>query len=114
MLLKFAALALFFHSLGEPIPFTQVAGLWSLVYFITLVPVSIGGLGLQEVSASLIYSQVAGVSLSTALAAALLLRTIEVLASLPGALFVSDIALSRRAPASTVGAAASTPPGSSS
>jgi len=95
MLLKFAALALFFHSLGEPVPFMQVAGLWSLVYFITLVPVSIGGLGLQEVSASLIYSQVAGVSLSTALAAALLLRTIEVLASLPGALFVSDIAISR-------------------
>lgn len=98
MLLKFAALALFFHSLGEPIPFTQVAGLWSLVYFITLVPVSIGGLGLQEVSASLIYSQVAGVSLSTALAAALLLRTIEVLASLPGALFVSDIAVSWHPP----------------
>jgi hypothetical protein len=98
MLLKFAALALFFRYLDEPIPFTQVAGLWSLVYFITLVPVSIGGLGLQEVSASLIYSQVAGVSLSTALAAALLLRTVEVLASLPGALFISDIAVSWHPP----------------
>lgn len=99
MLLKFGALALFFRYLGEPVPFVDIAGLWSVVYFITLVPVSIGGLGLQEVSASLIYSQVAGVSLSGALAAALLLRTIEVLASLPGALFVSDFAVSRRAKA---------------
>jgi uncharacterized membrane protein YbhN (UPF0104 family) len=96
MLLKFAALGLFFACLGEPVALTDVAGLWSLVYFITLIPVSIGGLGLQEVSASLIYSQVAGVSLSAALAAALLLRTVEVLASLPGALFISDILAIRR------------------
>jgi uncharacterized membrane protein YbhN (UPF0104 family) len=96
MLFKFAALGLFFACLGERVPLTDVAGLWSLVYFITLIPISIGGLGLQEVSASLIYSQVAGVSLSAALAAALLLRTVEVLASLPGALFVSDILASRR------------------
>jgi hypothetical protein len=109
MLLKFAALALFFQHLGEPIPLTQVAGLWSLVYFITLVPVSIGGLGLQEVSASLIYSQVGGMSLSAALAAALLLRTVEVLASLPGALFISDLLAVRR-PASD--AAAGAGPGS--
>jgi glycosyltransferase 2 family protein len=96
MLLKFAALGLFFACLGEPVALTDVAGLWSLVYFITLIPVSIGGLGLQEVSASLIYSQVVGVSLSAALAAALLLRTVEVLASLPGALFISDILAIRR------------------
>ena len=96
MLLKFMALVLFFACLGEPVAFTDVAGLWSLVYFITLIPISIGGLGLQEVSASLIYSQVGGVSLSVALAAALLLRTVEVLASLPGALFISDILASRR------------------
>ena len=112
MLLKFAALALFFRFLGEPIPFTQVAGLWSLVYFITLMPVSIGGLGLQEVSASLIYSQVAGVSLSTALAAALLLRTIEVLASLPGAFFVSDVAISRHSVGLSGGADLPKPPSS--
>jgi len=91
MLLKFGALWLFFDSLGERISFLDTAGLWSLVYFITLIPISIGGLGLQEVSASLIYSEVGGVSLSGALAAALLLRTVEVLASLPGALFLSDI-----------------------
>ncbi|MCJ7677324.1 MAG: flippase-like domain-containing protein [Anaerolineales bacterium] len=104
MLLKFGALALFFAMLGEPIPLTDVAGLWSLVYFITLIPISIGGLGLQEVSASLIYSQVGGASLSAALAAALLLRTVEVLASLPGALFVSDILAGQRGAAGTDGA----------
>lgn len=96
MLLKFAALWLIFDSLGEPISFLDTTGLWSLVYFITLIPISIGGLGLQEVSASLIYSQVGGVSLSGALAAALLLRTVEVLASLPGALFLSDILASEK------------------
>jgi uncharacterized membrane protein YbhN (UPF0104 family) len=108
MLLKFAALWLFFHSLGEPISFLDTAGLWSLVYFITLLPISIGGLGLQELSASLIYSQVGGVSLSGALAAALLLRTVEVLASLPGALFVSDILAGSRPGTPETGAAEGT------
>ncbi len=106
MLLKFAALWLFFDSLGEHISFLDTAGLWSLVYFITLIPISIGGLGLQEVSVSLIYSQVGGVSLSGALAAALLLRTVEVLASLPGALFLSDI-LSSGGPSGSPGDGAS-------
>lgn len=106
MLLKFAALWLLFNSLGEPISFLDTTGLWSLVYFITLIPISIGGLGLQEVSASLIYSQVGGVSLSGALAAALLLRTVEVLASLPGALFLSDILASGR-PSGSAGDTAS-------
>ena len=99
MLLKFAALWLFFDSLGERISFLNTAGLWSLVYFITLLPVSIGGLGLQELSATLIYTQVGGVSTSGAVAAALLLRTVEVMASLPGALFLSDVVASSRAPA---------------
>lgn len=96
MLLKFAALWLFFRSLGEPISFLNTAGLWSLVYFITLIPVSIGGLGLQELSATLIYTQVGGASVSGAVAAALLLRTAEVLASLPGALFLSDVVAAGR------------------
>ncbi|MCX6071827.1 MAG: hypothetical protein NTU91_13390, partial [Chloroflexi bacterium] len=78
-------------------------GLWSLVYFITLLPVSIGGLGLQELSATLIYTQVGGVSVSGAVAAALLLRTVEVLASLPGALFLSDVVAARRSKERTEG-----------
>jgi uncharacterized membrane protein YbhN (UPF0104 family) len=103
MLLKFAALWLFFHSLGERISYLNTAGLWSLVYFITLLPVSIGGLGLQELSATLIYTQVGGVSVSGAVAAALLLRTVEVLASLPGALFLSDVVAARRSEERTEG-----------
>jgi len=101
MLLKFAALWLFFDSLGESISFLNTAGLWSLVYFITLIPVSIGGLGLQELSATLIYTQVGGVSVAGAVAAALLLRTVEVLASLPGALFLSDVVAGSRLPVGT-------------
>jgi glycosyltransferase 2 family protein len=111
MLLKFAALWLFFHSLGEPISYLNTAGLWSLVYFITLIPVSIGGLGLQELSATLIYTQVGGVSLSGALAGALLLRTVEVLASLPGALFLSDTLVDRRKKTGSEGAGSPTHPG---
>lgn len=91
MVLKFGALWLFFAALGERISFVDTAGLWSLVYFITLIPVSIGGLGLQELSATVIYTQVGGVSLPGAVAAALLLRTVEVIASLPGALFLADV-----------------------
>ncbi len=84
------------RGLGEPLPLDQVAGLWSFVYFVTLLPVSINGFGVQELSLTFFFSQVGGVSQPAALAVAVLVRTIQMLASLPGAVFVPSILAGRR------------------
>ena len=88
MLLKFTSMWIMFRVLGEAMGFWQVAGLWSFVYFITLFPVSINGLGLQEVSTGFAYSSIAGAAMTNALTVALLVRVLEMAASLPGALFL--------------------------
>jgi hypothetical protein len=69
--------------------------LWSLVYFITLLPFSINGYGLQEVSLAFIFTRLGGLSSPTALTLAILVRTITMIASLPGALFVPGIMAAR-------------------
>jgi uncharacterized membrane protein YbhN (UPF0104 family) len=96
MLFTFAVIALLLHGMGQPLNFWWIGGLWSLSYFITLAPVSINGLGVQEVSISLLYAHFGGVSTETGLALALWMRMLPMLASLPGALFLPEI-LSPRA-----------------
>ena len=84
----FTMVVLLLGGLKEPISWWTAGGLWVLVYFITLVPVSINGLGLQEASLSLVYVSFAGVSESSSLVLALLMRVLFMIASLPGALFL--------------------------
>ncbi|MDH5606727.1 MAG: flippase-like domain-containing protein [Anaerolineae bacterium] len=91
MAFLFATLSLFLTGMGDPIPFWTIAGIWSLVYLITLVPVSINGLGLQEVATVFFFSTLGGAAESSALTLALLSRTFQMLLSLPGALYLSDI-----------------------
>lgn len=86
MALKFGAIWFLFTGLGEQLSVLRVGGVWSLVYFVTLVPVSINGLGVQEVSTGVFYSTFAGVAASNALTTALILRVIEMSVTLPGAL----------------------------
>ncbi len=88
MLGKFISIWIVYDSLGQQLPVWLIGGLWSLTYFITLFPVSINGLGIQEVSMAFIFSNLGGAALPTALTAALLVRTLEMAASLPGALFL--------------------------
>jgi hypothetical protein len=92
-----ASIWVLFQGLGEPLRYWQVAGLYSLVYVISLFPFSIHSLGLAEVSAGLIYSSVGGAAVSSALTVALLQRTTEILASLPGALSLPPLLALRRA-----------------
>ena len=87
----YTSIWLLLDGMGEPANWLRIAGVWSLVYFITLLPVSINGYGLQEVSVTLLYARLAGVSPEASVTVALLLRTIQMLASLPGALFVPGI-----------------------
>jgi hypothetical protein len=95
MLCIFASIWLLLYGLGEPVSFWLIAGMWSVVYFITLVPISINGYGLQEISLAFIFTRVAGVSTSTALTVAILYRTVFMIASLPGAIFVPGIMAAR-------------------
>jgi uncharacterized membrane protein YbhN (UPF0104 family) len=88
MLTTFLTVWLIFQALGEPISILLVAGLWSMGYFITLLPISINGLGVQEVALTYLFTNYGGVSLHSVLAMALLMRALPILASLPGALFV--------------------------
>lgn len=91
MVALFLAIDVLLVGMGESLPFIQIAGLWTLVYFVTLIPFTINGLGLQEVSTSYAFAQLAGVDSANSLVLALLIRTLFMLASLPGAFFLSDV-----------------------
>ncbi len=95
MLCFFGIFWVILGGLKDPIPLGLVAGLYSFVYLVTLLPISINSYGLQEVSISLIFSHVGGVSMQNALTMALIFRTLTLLASLPGALFVPGIIAGR-------------------
>jgi uncharacterized membrane protein YbhN (UPF0104 family) len=95
MLCLFASIWLLLDGMGEPVSFLLIAGMWSAVYFITLLPVSINAYGLQELSLAFIFTRVGGVSAPSALSLAILIRTLFMLASLPGAAFVPGIMAAR-------------------
>lgn len=78
-------------GMNETMPFWKIAGLWSLTYFITLIPVSINGLGLQEVSFINLFTLFGGLSDASGLSIALILRVLMLVGSIPGAFFVSSI-----------------------
>lgn len=91
MLCLFLTLYILLDGMHDPLDFWTVAGLQSLVYVVTLIPISISGWGLQEFSISYAFSALAGVAPANSLVLALLLRTLYVLVSLPGALALSDV-----------------------
>ncbi len=97
MLCIFGILWLLFGGMGETIPAWLIAGLYSIVYFVTLLPFSINGYGLQEISMTFVFSRLGGASMSSALTAALLFRTLLMVASLPGVLFVPGMLRGRKA-----------------
>jgi uncharacterized membrane protein YbhN (UPF0104 family) len=88
MLCLFLFLAVIFDGMGDHMPLWLIGGLYSIVYFVTLLPISINGYGLQEISMTFVFSSLGGVSLASGLTAALLFRTLMMLASLPGVAFV--------------------------
>lgn len=91
MICLFAALDVLIRAVGDSLPYPQIGGLWSLVYFVTLLPVSINGYGLQEVSVSFVYANLGGISLRGSIVIAVLIRTLVMIASLPGAVFLPSI-----------------------
>ncbi len=91
VLLTFTMVWVILQGLGNPLTFLETGGLWAAVYFISLLPISIGGFGLQEWAIWFAFHQVGGISEAHSLTLALLYRTLMMLSSLPGAAFVSGI-----------------------
>jgi len=91
MMCQFAAVYIFARDLGSHASFWMIAGLWSLIYFITLLPISINGYGLLELSSTYLLSNVAGLSPAVSLSIAFLIRAYQILSSLPGAFFLPSI-----------------------
>jgi uncharacterized membrane protein YbhN (UPF0104 family) len=91
MVCLFATFYVLLEGMHEPLSFWEIAGLQSLVYVFTLIPISISGLGLQEISIGFAFSTLGGIEPATSLVLALLYRLLYMLASLPGALFISDL-----------------------
>jgi len=54
----YGIITLLLFDFGEPLSFWTVAGLWSFVYFITLLPISINGYGVQELALTFFFTQV--------------------------------------------------------
>jgi uncharacterized membrane protein YbhN (UPF0104 family) len=79
------------EGLGGHVDFWQLAGLWSLTYFITLVPISINGYGVQELSLTFLLSSVGGLSAAISLTVAVLIRALYVGVSLGGAFYLPGI-----------------------
>jgi uncharacterized membrane protein YbhN (UPF0104 family) len=96
MVCTFGIVSLFLGGMGEHISFWRVMGLWSATYFVTLLPVSINGMGVQELAMTFFYVTLGGISQSSGLTLALLMRILQMLASLPGALFIPDILAGRK------------------
>jgi uncharacterized membrane protein YbhN (UPF0104 family) len=91
MLCFFLIISLLMGGMGEDIPLWTIAGLYSFAYFVTLLPFSINGYGLQEISLTFVFSSIGGASVSNSLTMALLFRTLTMLVSLPGAFFLPEI-----------------------
>lgn len=91
--MAFIYLAVYFLLLGidHHISYWLVAGLYTLTYFVTLVPISINGLGVQELTMTFLLIQLGGLSSSESATIALLTRALFIFTSLPGAFFLPSI-----------------------
>ncbi len=85
------AIAVLVSALGGHVSFGLVVGLWSIAYFVTLIPISINGYGVQELSLTFLFSTVGGIRTAVGLTLAVLIRVFYMVASLPGAVYLPAI-----------------------
>jgi uncharacterized membrane protein YbhN (UPF0104 family) len=97
MACTFTILWLLLRGMGQPVSWWLIGGLWVLSYFVSLLPISMNGLGVQEISITYLYSHFAGASPQACLVLAILMRLLPLLVSLPGVLCLPG--LLRRSPA---------------
>jgi uncharacterized membrane protein YbhN (UPF0104 family) len=91
MVFIYLAVYLLLLGIDHEVSYWLVAGLYTLTYFVTLVPISINGLGVQELSMTFLLVQLGGLTSSESATVALLTRLLFILTSLPGAFFLPAI-----------------------
>jgi uncharacterized membrane protein YbhN (UPF0104 family) len=91
MLCVFGSIWILLPGLGEAMPIWRIAGLWALTYFVTLLPISVNGLGVQELSMTFFFTTFGGITTASGLTMALFMRFLPMFASLPGALFIPGL-----------------------
>lgn len=91
MVFIYLAVYLLLLGIDHHVSYWLVAGLYTLTYFVTLVPISINGLGVQELSMTFLLAQLGGLSPSESATVALLTRLLFIITSLPGAFFLPSI-----------------------
>ncbi len=91
MLCMFGIVTLLLAGMGTRMSLWLAGGLWSLVYVVSLIPISINSLGLQEVSILGAYSTLGGVPAPQALVMGVLIRVLMTLGSLPGVFFLPAV-----------------------
>jgi uncharacterized membrane protein YbhN (UPF0104 family) len=87
----FAAIYLLAEGMSDHLSYWLIAGLWSLTYFVTLIPISINGYGVQELSLTFLLSRLGGLTHAESLTIAILIRILFIITSLPGAFFLPSI-----------------------
>jgi uncharacterized membrane protein YbhN (UPF0104 family) len=88
-LLPMAATYLIAHQLGMAVSFWQVLGVQTVTYFLSVLPISVNGYGLREVAYTTLYAAL-GASVEQASTLALVTRFLTVLATVPGAIWLSS------------------------
>ena len=83
------------QDLGIDVAFYQVAGVTVITYLVTLLPISINGYGVREVAITALYVRL-GASLDQASTLAIVTRFIYLLATLPGAIWLSQVDLPKK------------------
>ncbi|PWH14770.1 MAG: hypothetical protein DDG60_07250 [Anaerolineae bacterium] len=91
MFCLFGANYVLLRALGAELAVWRVLGIYSLAYFVGLVPVSINGYGWQELTSSALLAALGGIAPSFGAAVAIFNRILMMLASLPGAFTLPGI-----------------------
>ncbi|MBC7879038.1 MAG: flippase-like domain-containing protein [Anaerolineales bacterium] len=91
MVFIYLAIYLLLLGIDRQVSYGLVAGLYTLTYFVTLFPISINGLGVQELSMTFLLIQLGGLNSSESATVALLTRLLFIITSLPGAFFLPSI-----------------------
>lgn len=91
MFFIFLAIFLLIIGMGRHVSYWLIAGLWGLTYFVTLIPISVNGFGIQELSLTFLLSEAGGLDHSESLTIAVLVRVLFIITSLPGAFFLPSI-----------------------
>ncbi|MBE0697641.1 MAG: flippase-like domain-containing protein [Anaerolineaceae bacterium] len=90
ILIVLVAVWLLAQGLGMPVNLFQVMGVSVITYLITMLPISINGYGLREVTETSLYVSL-GATLEQSLSLVLITRLFMLIETLPGALWLSQI-----------------------